>query len=147
MSNVDDNGYWSKDLMLRDAYPEIVPKIAENLARRGLERVADQIKDILVPYQVPNGASGEFSFMAYSVPRLTPEERQLMALKEAETIMLDDLGIRIDVDDFGKIAWFYIKNMPEMYELFQRSLSFDAMIKLRDSVPRNEGPTEPMRKD
>lgn len=108
-------------VMLRDAYPQILEKLAEHIDELGQD-IVQQLNDILVASQVLNGTPENFSFMAYPVPRLTFEQRQLMDMQGTTSINVDlqESHIRIDLDDFGKINWFYITNLPEMYAALQK---------------------------
>jgi hypothetical protein len=123
MSNIDENELWSKGVMLKDEYPEILPKLIESLKKNGLDNFIDQLEQLLVPYQILGGRANEFSFLCYTVPRLTFKERQLMVQNEARIANLKDIGVRLDIDEFGKIGWFYVKEMPEMYNRLQQCLS------------------------
>lgn len=107
--------------MLRDAYPQILEKLAEHIDGQGQD-IVQQLNDTLVASQVLNGTPENFSFMAYPVPRLTFEQRQLMDMQGTTSInvYLQESHIRIDLDDFGKINWFYITNLPEMYAALQK---------------------------
>lgn len=108
-------------VMLRDAYPQILEKLAEHIDGQGQD-IVQQLNDTLVASQVLNGTPENFSFMAYPVPRLTFEQRQLMDMQGTTSInvYLQESHIRIDLDDFGKINWFYITNLPEMYAALQK---------------------------
>ena len=104
-------------VMLRDACPQVVAKLADHFNNSGDQDLTRQLNEALVVSQVLNGTPEGFSFMAYPVPRLTFEQRQSMVLQETRAIdvPLPDVRIRIDLDDFGKINWFHVTNYPEMY--------------------------------
>jgi hypothetical protein len=114
-------------VMLRDACPKILAKVVEYFDKSGIQYLARQLNEVLVVSQALNGTPDNFSFMAYPVPRLNFEQRQSMDLQETQTIdvHLADAYIRIDLDDFGKINWFYVKNLPEMYVALQRFMPAD----------------------
>ena len=117
MSNPEDNELSATSgVMLRDAYPQILVELATHLESSDQD-IVQQLHNVLVVSQVINGDPANFSFMAYPVPRLTFEQRQLMDLQGARSVNVDipESHIRIDLDDFGKINWFYITNLPEMY--------------------------------
>ena len=103
-------------VMLRVAYPQILVELATRLEDSDQDLV-QQLPNVLVVSQVISGAPANFSFMAYPMPRLSFEQRQTMDLQGARSVNVDipESHIRIDLDDFGKINWFYITNWPEMY--------------------------------
>ena len=41
-----------------------------------------------------------------------------LELKDWEELIIDIAGgrVRVDLDDFGQINWFYIKNIPGLYD-------------------------------
>lgn len=79
--------------------------------------IGKQLDSVWIPLQMISGSESDFSFMAYPLPRLTPEERNSMELTGADRIVISEskISIRIDLDDFGKINWFYITGMPETF--------------------------------
>jgi hypothetical protein len=104
-------------VMLKDACPLIYQDIREQLKNLGTDRIARQLDSVSIALQALDGSPGSFSFMAYPLPRLTQEQRQAMDLQDPESIDIDLGGaqIRIDLDDFGQINWFYVTNLPGMY--------------------------------
>lgn len=125
MSNPEDNELSATSgVMLRDAYPQILVELATHLESSDQD-IVQQLHNVLVVSQVINGDPANFSFMAYPVPRLTFEQRQLMNLQGARSVNVDlpESRIRIDLDDFGKINWFYITNLPEMYVALRKFMS------------------------
>lgn len=124
MSNLEESKLTAPPgVMLRDAYPDILVKLAEYFD--GIDQnIVQQLNDILVVSQVLKGTPENFSFMAYPVPRLTFEQRQATDMQgtKSVSVKLSESHITIDLDDFGKINWFYITNVPEMYAALQKYL-------------------------
>lgn len=117
MSHLEDNELSAATgVMLRVAYPQILVELETHLEDSD-RYIVQQLPNLLVVSQVISGAPANFSFMAYPVPRLSFEQRQTMDLQGARSVNVNLPGshIRIDLDDFGKINWFYITNRPEMY--------------------------------
>lgn len=123
MSDSEKSETWFPPaVMLKDACPSIFLRITEELNKRGTDQLIRQLNTVSIALQALDGAPESFSFMAYPVPGLTFEQRQSMDLKGAESIEMN-LGsaqIRIDLDDFGQVNWFYVTNMPGMYSEIQK---------------------------
>ena len=81
------------------------------------DEIGKQLDTVWIPLQMVSGSESDFSFMAYPLPRLTVEERNSMELTGGDTIVIveNKISIRIDLDDFGKINWFYITGMPDVF--------------------------------
>jgi len=125
MANSVDRSSSEAGIRLKDACPDFVSAIRQHLERVGRDGVSRELDDVVVPAQALGGVDDDFSFMAYAVPRLTQNERKRMNLVESEeiSIPLADSIIRIDLDDFGKINWFYVKNWPAIYGQLKQRLS------------------------
>lgn len=106
-----------KGVMLRDAAPNFLKKINAIFREMGHEELIGQMNLIFIACQALRGECNDFSFMAYAIPRLTLEERQLLTLQETRevSIKFDNGVISIDLDDFGMVNWIYIKNLPEIF--------------------------------
>jgi hypothetical protein len=108
----------SGGVMLTQACPQLVEGLLVNLRNAGEQGIVDQLERVFVVAQDINGDSQNFSFMAYPVPRLSTAQRQLMELQERRSAVVDiDNGqVRIDLDDFGQINWFYVTKLPSTYK-------------------------------
>lgn len=104
-------------VMLKTTCPEMVNELICHLRCVGKEVIASQLEDVIIPFQALGGHGENFSFMAYPIPRLTFEQRQLMDLQDTVSLEIRYLSglVRIDLDDFGKINWFYITGLPGIY--------------------------------
>ena len=118
MPNSEKSETWFPPaVMLKDACPSIFLGLTEQLSKLGADQLTRQLNNVSIALQALDGTPESFSFMAYPVPGLTLEERQSMDLKDTESVEMN-LGpaqIRIDLDDFGQINWFYVTNLPGMY--------------------------------
>lgn len=119
MSNNDQ--FFPAVMLLKDASP-LIYNLLKSLVDN--HEISNQLDNVWVPMQVITGSECSFSFMAYPLPRLTIEERKSTELIGSDSLFLggDDLIIRIDVDDYGKINWFYINGMPDAFREITFSL-------------------------
>jgi hypothetical protein len=103
--------------MLRDVCPRVFAELARELQRIGETKLVFQLANILVPSQKLAGVPEEFSFMAYPMPYLTLEQRQATGVHDTRSVSVDlgEARIRVDMDVFGQINWFYVSDLPGMY--------------------------------
>lgn len=80
--------------------------------------LADELARVVLPPQIIAGAAPSFSFLAYSVPRLTREERELLQVRDFELVQVPvgEGVVGLELDAFGKIGWFYVERLPKHYE-------------------------------
>jgi hypothetical protein len=106
-------------------------ELARELQRIGETTLVFQVANVLVPKQRVAGVPEEFSFLAYPMPYLTREQREAAGIQEwrSVSVNLGEARIRIDLDDFGQINWFYVSDLPGMY-----SDLTEALAKIR-SIP------------
>jgi hypothetical protein len=110
--------------LFRTISQETLDELAQEMTRLGHGDIAVELRNVLIPLQVLNGTPSSFSFMAYAVPRLTLDQRKSMAIQDVSCIETTCLGgrIRIELDDFGKINWFYVDGLPALHSLIQQSI-------------------------
>lgn len=109
---------WSPPaFFLKDACPVTFSEMTRCLQELGKVDLVEQLTRVLIGSQQLAGCSEEFSFMAGPVPRLTLEQRYAMDLQEEERVDLkiENGIIRIDLDNFRQINWFYVTNLPHVY--------------------------------
>ncbi|HJS92176.1 MAG TPA: hypothetical protein VJ738_19575 [Steroidobacteraceae bacterium] len=111
--------------VLKDPWDNISEELRGALREIGELDVAKQFASVMVPLQGLKGSENEFSFMAYPVPRLDREQREKMAVRDfrSVTVGVRSGRIRIDLDVFGQINWFYVYDLPELYHQLQNSMA------------------------
>jgi hypothetical protein len=115
---VDNNGKPPPNgVTLADVCGSIAEELASWLAGNGREDLASQVGRLMIPSQAIQGTAKEFSFMAYPIPRLTPEQRALLELRDWESIKapMQQGSITLDLDDFGQINWVHIADLSDAY--------------------------------
>jgi len=113
-------------IALNEACPDLVASLISRLSNAGHSELADQLPKVLVVSQALAGNEDKFSFMAYPVPRLTFEERQTIPIKERDSIDLRllDGSVVIDLDGYGRINWFHVSNLPNIYKALRAFRKF-----------------------
>ena len=106
------------DVRLSDVWPTQLAELMTMLDAMGRSEIGEQLSRVTMPAQDVNGSPKAFSFMAYPLPRLTYEERSAMELRPCESILLrsSEGKVTIDLDDFGQVNWFWLSDLPAMYE-------------------------------
>ena len=106
------------DVRLSDVWPTQLAELMTMLDAMGRSEIGEQLSQVTMPAQDISGLPNAFSFMAYPLPRLTYEERCAMELCDCESILLRSSGgkVTIDLDDFGQVNWFWLSDLPAMYE-------------------------------
>lgn len=120
---------YSDERFPRVALSEVWPMLAHDLSSRfadlGRLELADDARRLSIPAQTLDGASENFSFLAFSFPRLTREERLAMAFQaDEEEFELAAAGakVRVVLDNFGRINWLYVTGAPDHFEPLQAAL-------------------------
>ena len=121
MKNVED--IYKSGLSLEAACPFLFSRLLEQFSVLDI-KIADQLKKTFLIKQIITGGENDFSFMAYPVPRLTKEE-----LRDAEfcdeislNVKIESGEVKICFDNFGRINWFYIKNLPDIFKILSKSM-------------------------
>lgn len=119
--------------ILKSIAPKLCDELATGLINLGRPEVAVELEQLTVPLQQIAGDQSSFSCMAYAEPRLSYDERQEIELRDPESLRVECSGgvIVLDLDDFGKVNWLRISNMPSLYILLVRCLD-----ELRATPPR-----------
>ncbi len=104
--------------LLRDVCSEFADVLIKECAVIGRSDLAGDLVRVVLPPQLIAGSAEAYSFMAYPVPRLTYEERQHLEVREFELIRISLRAgqVELELDCFGKIGWFYVKELPEYFE-------------------------------
>ena len=121
---MEDEGHRPLAMSLVEACPAITEMLNSHREELNVRGIALQLDAVWVASQVVAGTENDFSFMAYPIPRPTLAERRLMELVDEESIVISEnnTSIRIDLDDFGRVNWFYVKNLPFAFQQITRSL-------------------------
>ena len=121
----EENMFEETGLMLSIACPSLARNLVTHFQMIKRNDLAVQINNVYIPPQVIGGVLERFSFMAYSIPRINLEQRQVIELRDRETISVefDNRVVNIDIDEFGFINWFDVSNFPEMYKSITMLLS------------------------
>lgn len=111
--------------VLKDPWDNVSRELWGALHEIGEIDVATQFENVMVPLQGLKGSENEFSFMAFPVPRLTREQREKMDVRDFRSITVRVRGgrIRIDLDVFGQINWFYVYDLPDLYHQLKNSIA------------------------
>lgn len=109
-------------LVDRPFLSEVCPAFASAVTNscREIDRsdLAEELVHVVLPPQLIAGSPDSYSFLAYPVPRLTHEQRQLLEVRDFERIRVP-VGagtVSLELDVFGKIGWFYVDSLSEHYE-------------------------------
>ena len=121
----DDNVFFLPKISLSAACPAIFHLLKKHLLDGDQAELSLQLDAVFVPSQVIGGTGASFSFMAYPLPRLTSEERGSMEFVEEGSVFVSeqDTEIRIDLDGFGRINWFHVRNFPVAFQQLVHALS------------------------
>ena len=119
MNSPDQASFSPPGPLLKSIAPTILDDLIDQLQRLGYQETAMELENVVIPLQSLGGSVLSFSFMAYALPRLTFEERNLISLREPIEIPLlcSNGHIRIALDDFGRINWFFFEGLPDLYSL------------------------------
>lgn len=111
-------------VLLKEVVPEICDELVLRLMELGCTGVAGEMDRLTVPLQQLDGSENSFSCMAYTEPRLTVAERQRIELRDPVSLSIQCSGgtVVIDLDDFGKINWLRVANLPFLYKSLLNSL-------------------------
>ena len=79
--------------------------------------ICQEFGEVVLPLQEISGVAQDFSFMAYAWPRLSLEERNSKCLVDPSEMEISVLGgvVKIHFDWFGRIDWFFVKNIPDFF--------------------------------
>lgn len=125
---------FSTGFMLVEACPQLVDSLIDSLNEGANPDLAEQVKRAFVPIQGMSTSHAEdFSFMAYPLPRITIEQRKIMQLGEEKSINVQLLRgrVRIAIDEFGQINWFYVIGSPETYAEVKEHMKKSPTISLK----------------
>lgn len=120
-------GIPTKGVALVKAYPRVI-ELLENCRSSNLdENIRWQLRLVHVPSQILSGTPSHFQFMAYPLPLLSFEERQKHQIFPETTVDVqgDDWKVAIDINLFGRINWFYVDGIPELYDALKPYLPMD----------------------
>ena len=84
---------------------------------RGETSIADELDRVAIPVQGLAGNSKEFSFMAFSLPRMTAAELRSTPLGQERSVVFDfeQGSVKIDLDDFGRINWMRFLDLEDEF--------------------------------
>jgi hypothetical protein len=87
----------------------------------GRADLAAEVSRVVLPLQIFAGSPEAYRFLAYAVPGLTYEERQRTEVRDFEMVRVPMRGgeVGLELDAFGRIAWFYVSGLPEHFEQLQ----------------------------
>ena len=104
--------------LLAEACGAFASSVAHGCQAIGREDLAEELARVVLPPQIIAGTAPSYSFLAYPVPRLTREERELLQVRDFEVVQVPvgDGVVKLELDVFGKIGWFYVERLPEHYE-------------------------------
>lgn len=105
--------------LLKEIAPGLCGELSARLIDSGRPEVAADLDRLTIPLQQVAGDETSFSCMAYAEPRLSYEERQEIELRDPESLSIQcGAGmVVLNLDDFGKINWLRISNIPSLYLL------------------------------
>ena len=109
-----------RGFMLGEALPVLVTGMESLRPKSKARHVLSQLPNVFVPRQYLSGTASSFSFLAYTIPRLGPEDRRAADLPRMSYVYGRLLGgkVRILLDDFGVIGGLRISGLSEMYRAF-----------------------------
>lgn len=109
-------------VVLAAAYPAVIELIRKGAPIAVLKHIEGQLNQVFVPSQILDGAEENFSFMAFPIPRLSVEQRLLAHLQEETEIevMSGTARIRIVLDEFDRISWFYVEDLPQLFHALKK---------------------------
>jgi hypothetical protein len=104
--------------LLADACRAFASAVTAACYAIGRADLATELARVVLPPQIVAGAAPSYSFLAYPVPRLTREERELLQVRDFELVQVPvgDGVVGIELDAFGKIGWFYVERLTDHYE-------------------------------
>jgi hypothetical protein len=104
--------------LLADACRGFAGEVMAGCYAIGRVDLADELARVVLPPQIIAGGAPSYSFLAYPVPRLTREERELLQVQDFELVQVPVRKgvVGLELDAFGKIGWFYVERLPEYYE-------------------------------
>lgn len=116
--------------LLRDVCLEFAVALVRECENSNLRLLAVELLRVAVPPQQLAGSPEAYSFLAYPVPRLSREERELLQVRENfERIRLRIRGgeVALELDCFGRIGWFFVTGLPQFFEPLQEGLRSHAL--------------------
>jgi hypothetical protein len=105
-------------VLLVEAYPGIHQILQSGLPRSKVDTLMTQLGHLAVDKQMIAGNPQFFAFSTTPVPPLTPQAAKAADFGDDETIKISsgNISIRIYIDGFGRMSFFYVEGLPEMYE-------------------------------
>ena len=124
MSQKENRSECTPSIKLSGVDQRIFSSLLEGLKKQGEDLVAEQLERVVVPLQLLDGTPEQFSFKGYPLPQPTYEQRIQMKLTDFSNIDINVLGgaVRVVIDEFGQIYWFYFHDMPSFYLLLKSSI-------------------------
>jgi hypothetical protein len=105
-------------ILLKDACPDIFIELTEYFSLSGNISYAQQLKQFWIASQKIRGNPLEFRCLGYCLPGISEDERKMMELIEEKEILVEIRNghIKIITNEFGEFNWFYVTNVPQMYD-------------------------------
>jgi hypothetical protein len=112
-----------KGFLLCDAVGRFCDQIKIEISKGPNVELATQIDQLFFPLQVITGSEEQFSFVVYALPRLTREERGLLAYKEYPDIeiALPAGTVLLTVDGFNKIDGMSVTGMKDVHSSLNKA--------------------------
>jgi hypothetical protein len=125
--NVAKMGVPTAGVGLFKAYPQFVELLEDHPSNELREGILHQLRSVHVPSQMLGGTPNHFQFMAHPFPQLSYEQRQTHPISPEVTVEVLGKGwkVAIDIDIFGRINWFYVEGIPQLYDALRPYLPMD----------------------
>ena len=110
---------------LADAWPDLAHDLAAAFVELNRPELAEDASRLTIPAQRLGGNPGDFSFLAFSLPRLTREQRYAVEFRvNEEEFELSAAGasVRVVLDNFDRINWLYVSGVPGRFEPLQAAI-------------------------
>jgi hypothetical protein len=110
---------------LADAWPDLSHDLAAAFVELNRPELAEDASRLSIPAQRLGGNPGDFSFLTFSLPRLTREQRYAMEFRvNEEEFKLSAAGasVRVVLDNFDRINWLYVSGVPGRFEPLQAAI-------------------------
>ena len=110
---------------LVEAWPALAQDLVQEFSRLGRSELVEDARRLSIPSQTLGGAPEAFSFLAFSFPRLTREQRYATAFRvDEEEFELAAAGakVRVVLNNFGRINWLHIADAPDHFAPLQKAL-------------------------
>jgi len=115
--------------LLRDVCATFTRDHVQACEQASRSDLARDVQASAIPPQALAGIPANFSFLAYPVPRYTREQREKLDVVDLDPVVIPLSGgqVKLEIDSFGRVGWFYVEGLPQYFEEIRNGASGHAL--------------------